>query len=128
MRLILDTNRYRDYAEGNEEVLNVLRRTDRVYLSFITLAELHAGFACGNRTTENERNFHLFLTKRSVSTLFPDGQTLHHYARLFRQLRTQGTPIPTNDLWIAALVSQHNLPLFSRDAHFLHLPQLPRIP
>lgn len=44
-----------------------------------------------------------------------------------RQLRNQGTPIPTNDLWIAALVMQHNLVLCSRDRHFTHLPQLDRL-
>jgi tRNA(fMet)-specific endonuclease VapC len=54
------------------------------------------------------------------------GQSTHHFARLFLQLRRQGTPIPTNDLWIAALAVQHDLALFSRDGHFEHLPQLAR--
>jgi predicted nucleic acid-binding protein len=40
------------------------------------------------------------------------------------QLRRQGTPIPTNDLWIAALVLQHDLVLCARDRHFDHLPQI----
>ena len=53
--------------------------------------------------------------------------TTHDYARLFRQLRAAGTPIPTNDLWIAALAAQHDLPLFTRDGHFDYLPQLPRV-
>jgi hypothetical protein len=53
--------------------------------------------------------------------------TMHKYARLFRQLRKQGTPIPTNDLWIAALALQHDLLLFTRDTHINHLPQLPVI-
>lgn len=52
--------------------------------------------------------------------------TTHHYARLFRQLRTAGTPIPTNDIWIAALVIQHDIALYSRDAYFDVLPQLLR--
>ena len=47
--------------------------------------------------------------------------------RLYRQLRAAGTPIPTNDIWIAALVVQHDLTLFSRDAHFDALPQIPRV-
>ena len=58
--------------------------------------------------------------------LFADEQTTFHYARIFRQLREQGTPIPTNDIWIAALVQQHDLLLCSRDAHFDVLPQLGR--
>ena len=57
----------------------------------------------------------------------PDDQTTHHYASVFRQLRKQGTPIPTNDMWLAALVLQHNLALHARDKHFDHLPQLVRV-
>ena len=55
------------------------------------------------------------------------GTGLHHYAHLFYQLRQQGTPIPTNDIWIAALTVEHGLALFSRDSHFDHLPQLARL-
>jgi tRNA(fMet)-specific endonuclease VapC len=51
----------------------------------------------------------------------------HHYGAVFRQLRKQGSPIPTNDMWIAALVLQHSLVLCARDAHFDVLPQLPRV-
>ena len=62
-----------------------------------------------------------------VHVPFADDQTTHHYASLFRQLRKQGTPIPTNDLWLAALVLQHNPVLHARDEHFDHLPQLVRV-
>jgi tRNA(fMet)-specific endonuclease VapC len=62
-----------------------------------------------------------------VRILWPDEDTTHHYARIWMQLRRQGTPIPTNDLWIAALAVQHNLALYSRDAHFDHLAQLVRV-
>ncbi|MBV8531935.1 MAG: PIN domain-containing protein [Candidatus Eremiobacteraeota bacterium] len=58
---------------------------------------------------------------------YADDQTTHHYAAIFRQLRKQGTPIPENDMWIAALVLQHNLILHTRDRHFDHLPQLARV-
>lgn len=68
-----------------------------------------------------------FLNSPRVEILFADEQTTHHYARLFYQLRKQGTPIPTNDIWIAALVVQHDLVLCARDHHFEHLPQLPRV-
>ena len=59
--------------------------------------------------------------------LFADDQTTHHYSAAYRQLRHQGTPIPTNDLWIAALVLQQNLRLHDRDLHFDHLPQIVRV-
>jgi predicted nucleic acid-binding protein len=65
-----------------------------------------------------------FLRKPGIEILFPGEVTTRSYARLYRQLRLQGTPIPVNDLWIAAQVVEHNLTLCSRDRHFGHLPQL----
>ncbi|MGA3032960.1 MAG: PIN domain-containing protein [Terracidiphilus sp.] len=59
--------------------------------------------------------------------LYADEQTTHHYANVYRQLRKQGTPIPTNDMWIAALVLEHSLVLCARDAHFDALAQLARV-
>ena len=53
--------------------------------------------------------------------LWPDETTIGHYARVFLQLRQQGTAIPTNDLWIAAMTMQHGLELCSSDAHFQHI-------
>jgi predicted nucleic acid-binding protein len=67
---------------------------------------------------ENERTLHRLLLKDGVEILYADDQTTHHYATVFRQLRKQGTPIATNDMWLAALVLQHNLALHARDRHF----------
>lgn len=127
MKIALDTNRYVDFCRGEKTAVDVLRGADRIYLPFVTVAELRAGFLCGSRTLENERTLARFLNSPRVEILAPDEQTTHHYARLFLQLRRQGAPIPTNDLWIAALVVQHDLILFARDNHFDCLPQIPRI-
>jgi tRNA(fMet)-specific endonuclease VapC len=90
------------------------------------LGELRAGFAVGSQGSRNEAVLRSFLLKPGIGVLYPDEQTTHHYGAVYRQLRKQGTPIPTNDMWIAALVLQHSLVLFARDAHFDALPQLPR--
>jgi tRNA(fMet)-specific endonuclease VapC len=103
VRLALDTNRYTDLCHG----------------------ELRAGIALGTRGAENEGVLRRFLMKSRVAVLYADDQTTHYYATLYR-LRRQGTPIPTNDLWIAALVLQHSLVLCARDQHFDHLPQIPQ--
>jgi tRNA(fMet)-specific endonuclease VapC len=87
---------------------------------------LRAGFSLGKRGAENARVLRRFLMKPQVAVLLADEQTTHQYAALFRQLRHQGTPIPVNDLWTAALVLQHGLVLCDRDGHFDHLPQIPR--
>lgn len=127
MRIALDTNRYVDLCKGVEETARVVSTAEAVFLPFVVVAELRAGFALGRRSAENERVLRRLLLKPGVSVLYPDDQTSHHYASAYRQLRTQGTPIPTNDLWIAALVLQHNLALHDRDRHFDHLPQIVRV-
>ena len=127
MRVALDTNRYVDLCKGVAETVAILEAADVVVMPFVVLAELRAGFAHGRRQVENERILRRFLMKEGVAVLFADDQTTHHYASVYRQLRKQGTPIPTNDLWLAALVLQHNLALHARDKHFDHLPQLVRV-
>ncbi len=126
MRLALDTNAYVDLCKGVNGTVRLVEEAERVFLPFVVIAELRAGFAMGRKSSENERTLRRFLLVDGVSVLYPDEQTSHHYASAFRQLRHQGTPIPTNDLWIAALVLQHNLVLHSRDRHFDHLPQIVR--
>jgi tRNA(fMet)-specific endonuclease VapC len=127
MRLGLDTNRYTDFCRDVEGVAERLEYAERVYVPFVVVGELRAGFSVGKRGTENERVLRRFLAKDGVEVLLADEQTTHHYAAVYRQLRSQGTPIPTNDMWIAALVLQHNLVLYARDDHFDRLPQLTRL-
>lgn len=127
MRIALDTNRYTDFARGVAEAVAATKEAQEIALPLIVLAELRAGFLAGSKSQTNERNLIRFLSSPRVSVLYPDDDTTHHYGRLFLQLRRQGTPIPTNDLWIAALVVQHELILFARDKHFDHIPQIPRI-
>lgn len=126
MRIALDTNRYVDFCRGLDPVVETVQKAEAVFLPFIILGELRAGFLSGTRSRQNEQILTRFLNSRRVEVLFADEQTTHHYARLFYQLRRQGTPIPANDLWTAALVLQHDLFLCARDRHFDHLPQLPR--
>ena len=127
MRLALDTNRYTDLCRGNSRVVETVEAADAVWLPFIVVGELRAGFGVGNQGPRNEAVLRRFLMKPGVGVLYADEQTTYHYATVYRQLRKQGTPIPTNDMWIAALVLQHSLTLYDRDGHFDALPQLTRV-
>ena len=127
MRLALDTNRYVDLCKGLAPTVDLVATADTVYLPFVVAAGLRAGFALGRRGADNERVLRRFLQKDGVHLLLADEQTTFHYASVFRHLRERGTPIPTNDMWIAALVLEHNLVLHARDEHFDRLPQLPRL-
>ena len=124
MRVALDTNAYSDFMRGVEERVRVVQAAARVYLPLFVLGELRAGFAAGSQAGRNAAVLGQFLASRRVELLLPDAETTEHYARLFAHLRGQGTPIPTNDLWIAAQAVQHGLTLCTSDAHFRHLPQL----
>jgi len=126
VRLALDANRYTDLCRGNVHVVETVEIADEVWLPFVVLGELRAGFAVGSQGTHNEAALRRFFLKSGVGVLYANEQTTHHYAAVYRQLRKQGTPIPTNDMWIAALVLQHSLVLFARDTHFDVLPQLTR--
>lgn len=127
MKLALDTNRYTDLCRGVASVIETVEQADQVWLPFIVLGELRAGFAAGTQGPRNEAVLRRFLLKPGVGILYADDQTTHHYASIYRQLRKQGTPIPTNDMWIAALVLQYSLVLCARDAHFDALAQIARV-
>ncbi len=127
MKVALDTNRYGDFFAGRAASVDLLETASVVLLPFIVVGELRAGFGVGRKAAENDQRLRRFLAKEGVSVLYADDQTTQHYASVFRQLREQGTPIPTNDMWIAALVLQHNLALHDRDRHFDRLPQLVRV-
>ena len=124
MNVALDTNAYSDFMRGNAERVGVVRAARSIRLPLIVLGELRAGFAAGRRESTNAANLQRFLNSARVSVLSPDEQTTHHYARLHHQLRAAGLAIPTNDLWIASLVVQHDLVLCTSDRHFDQLPQV----
>ena len=127
MKLALDTNRYTDFVRGEASVAGIVEMADEVWLPVIVIGELRAGFAAGSQGPRNEATLRRFLLKPGVGILYADEQTTYHYANVYRQLRQHGTPIPTNDMWIAALVLQHSVALCARDAHFDALPQLLRV-
>ena len=126
MYVALDTNAYSDFMRGDPARVQVIRAARHLFLPLIVLGELRAGFAAGDRASTNAANLQRFLQSPRVSVLLPDEQTSHQYAQLYLQLRQKGAAIPTNDLWIAALVVQHRAILCTSDTHFHHLPQVAR--
>ncbi|MBA3397730.1 MAG: type II toxin-antitoxin system VapC family toxin [Deltaproteobacteria bacterium] len=126
MKLALDTNAYRLVMEGNDDAVNLVRAAEIVLMPVPVIAELRYGFLRGTKGRRNEAFLVRFLDQPRVEVLLCDEVTTHHYALLKDQLKRQGTPIPINDVWIAALVVQHAAVLLTRDCDFDHLPQLPR--
>ncbi len=126
MRIAVDSNRYTDFAKGDEHAVSVFHGAQSICLPLIVLAELRAGFSVGTQKEKNERILTQFLNTEGVSVVCPDENTSYFYAEIFRDLRKRGKPIPTNDIWIAAIALQLHLVLFDRDSHFDLIPQLAR--
>jgi tRNA(fMet)-specific endonuclease VapC len=115
---IIDTNVYSGFLRGESGSVKALRSAHEIHLPLIVLAELLAGFAAGTRAQRNRHQLAQFMASPRVHLMKPDEKTAQLYADVFADLRRRSTPIPTNDLWIAALARQHRLPLLSFDAHF----------
>ena len=124
MRVALDTNRLTDLFRNDTELAERLEFCDEVWLPLTVLGEIKAGFYGGSESGRNEVLLRRFLGKPTVGVLLPGRETAEHYARLFVQLKRAGTPVPDNDLWIAALALEYDLVLITRDRHFRRIPQL----
>ena len=126
MRLALDTNTYRSFMEGSKPTVELVRAAAEIFLPVPVLAELRFCFLKGTRGRANEAQLLKFLDSPRARSLHCDEQTSHFYAEVKLQLAQAGTPIPINDVWIAALVLQHGLILHTHDSDFDRIPQVPR--
>jgi predicted nucleic acid-binding protein len=116
MDLILDTNALSAIAEGQREAAKQFSRAGRVAIPVIVLGEYRFGIAHSRRQREYERWLEEMISVCNV--LEVSEETAIWYAELRGQLKEAGTPIPSNDVWIAALCRQHTLSILSRDRHF----------
>lgn len=124
MRVALDTNRLCDLFLGDAPLAEQLGACDEVWIPLIVVGEIKAGFYGGTQQARNEAALRRLLATATVRILIPARETADYYARLFVQLKRAGTPIPDNDLWIAAMTLEHDLALITRDRHFDRIPQL----
>jgi len=126
-RILIDTNIYSHALKGSEDVVEVLRKAGEICISAISIGELLSGFKGGNRERQNREELDIFLDSPRVKICYIDETTSEFYADIVYSLRKIGTPIPTNDIWIAAVALQHGLKVFSKDHHFKHVPGILRI-
>jgi predicted nucleic acid-binding protein len=124
VRVALDTNRLSDLMGGDVAVGEELNHCDEVAIPLVVYGEFKSGILGGSRQLDNEAILARFLARPSVRLLLPTQLTADIYAAIQVQLRAQGTPIPTNDIWIAAQALEHGLTLLTRDRHFERIPQL----
>ena len=126
MKLALDTNAYRLVMDGDDRATQLVQQAARVCLPVPVIAELRYGFLNGTKGKRNEAGLTRFLSQPRVEVLVCDDATTHLDAQLKLELKRAGTPIPINDVWIAALTLQHQAVLLTMDSDFDRLPQVPR--
>jgi tRNA(fMet)-specific endonuclease VapC len=123
--MILDTNGLSALAEGELRLEPILRQATQIAVPVIVLGEYRYGIQQSRERRRYERWLVEYLPKFRVLNV--DEQTTTAYAAVRGELKRAGTPIPSNDVWIAALCRQHSLPVLSRDRHFDLVPGLRRI-
>jgi len=123
-RVIVDTSAYSAFMRGHDEVTATLREAESIVLNPVILGELHAGFLRGAHRRKNEGELDRFLASARVLVVGIDEETAERYAVIVDSLRSAGTPIPTNDVWIAASAMQHGLGVLTTDEHFTRVRQV----
>lgn len=123
-RVLVDTSAYSAFMRGHESVKEILQTADSIYLNPVVLGELRVGFLRGRSKQKNEERLSRFLGSSRVSVVAVDDETAERYAVILDGLWTAGTPIPTNDIWIAASAMQYGLTVVTTDAHYLKIPQI----
>ena len=123
--MLLDTNALSALAAGDETLIQTIEKVPRLCVTIISLGEYSYGIAQSRHEIELARWLDAFLQRADV--LYLRRETLPYYAEVRRQVKKDGTPIPANDCWIAALAKEHRLPVVSLDKHFDAVKGLRRI-
>ncbi len=124
MKLILDTSAYSEFNRGNAKLKEWFQSDHEIIVPLIVVGELRAGFAAGNRRDDNEQLLQRFLDSPNVYTASITDETTHVFAQAYLELRLAGTPVGTNDLWIAAISIEHQCPLLTVDSDFSRIKAL----
>ena len=123
--MILDTNALSAIADDEPLAIRKFSEAAGIELPVIVLGEYRFGIAQSRERDEYERWLQRLLDATCVLPVNEDTAT--HYAQIRAEPKKSGRPIPSNDLWIAALCRQHHLPLMSQDKHFDSIQNLKRI-
>ena len=122
MKLCLDTCAYSKLGLRPDELVNCIDEAERIYIPSIVLGELFAGFCLGKREKENREELAGFLDLTTVEVVNIDAAIADRYGILVKMLRKQGTPIPSNDIWIAAVALETGSRIVTYDIHFDCIP------
>ena len=125
-KVLLDTNAYTSLLRGDKDVLEELGRAGTVFMSVFVLGELYAGFKGDDKEADNRAQLDEFLRRPTVRVLPATTETAEIFGVIKHRLRKAGTPIPINDVWIAAHATESGSYLMTYDTHFANIDGLLR--
>jgi predicted nucleic acid-binding protein len=123
--MILDTNAISAFFESDLKLRGILVSATKLSIPVIVLGEYRAGLLGSRKRRVIEPSLDELQAVSNVLQI--DTDTVGPYSKLSDELKRAGRPIPTNDIWIAALAVQHGMPIVSRDQHFDAIPGIRRI-
>ena len=123
-KVLIDTSTYSQAFSGNAWAEGILKQADELYLCPIVAGELFSGFKKGSIQSENLKIFNTFISTPRISIIKISIETSEFYSVILEQLRKNGTPIPTNDIWIAASAMEYGAHLATLDKHFQYIAGL----
>ncbi len=123
-KVLLDTNAYTALKRGDTDILELLGRAETVFMSAIVLGELYAGFKGGSREALNRDELEAFNSRPTVRIMHVTQSTAEIFGTIKQRLAKAGTPIPINDVWIAAHATEGGAFLITYDKHFESVPGL----
>jgi predicted nucleic acid-binding protein len=121
---MLDTNAYAALLSGDAAVREALASASEILLPVFVVGELEAGFRGGTRYAENVAAFQRFLAKPGVRLVASGHETARVYGEVKDALKRAGSPVPANDIWIAAAAIEHAAVLLTYDRQFASIPQV----
>lgn len=123
-KILVDTSAYSHLLLGSPEVRTALEYADLVYLSVFVLAELYTGFKGGSKEKQNRDLLTRFVSRPTVRIVSATRETAEVFAEIKHSLKRAGTPLPLNDVWIAAHALETGSVLATFDSHFTKIPGL----
>ena len=124
MKILLDTNAYSGFMNGNQKILDYIVESEVVYISTVMLGELFAGFRGGKKYSDNVEELKAFLLKDGIRTIDVTIETSEIFGEIKAELSKKGKMIPLNDIWIAAHTIETGSKLLTYDAHFKNITRL----
>lgn len=114
--ILLDTSAIIAHFRGKIDLFTLAAPEEPLFISLVVLGELYKGALKSGNPAKHQVKINDLL--QVVGVLQSDAATSQQYASTAVALEAKGRPIPQNDIWIASVAIEMDMPLATLDAHF----------